>query len=197
MAKDFKPLDPAYYHQPTLDLARALLGKLLVKDTANGRISGWVVETEAYMGVEDQAAHSYRGRRTPRTEIMFGPPGFAYIYEMHTHCLMNVVSGEVQQPHAILIRGIEPYEGIDNMYKHRSKVKRHIELTNGPGKLTKAMGIHKGDYGQPLFKGPLFIAEGKSPASIKAGPRIGIDNSGDAKHYPWRFWIEGNPYVSH
>jgi DNA-3-methyladenine glycosylase len=200
MGKTFNSLDSSFFEQPTLILARLLLGKLLVKVTDAGLSAGWIVETEAYMGAEDRAAHSFGNRRTPRTEVMFGPPGFAYIYEMHTHCLMNVVSGEINQPQAVLIRAVEPCEGIHLMYERRSKVKREIDLTNGPGKLTKALGITKQDYGRPLFELPieqsLFIAEGKPSEHIKTGPRIGIDNSGEAKDYPWRFWIDGNKFVS-
>lgn len=200
MEKTFKSLDSAFYEQPTLELAQSLLGKLLVKETAEGNASGWIVETEAYLGPDDRAAHSYGSRRTPRTEIMFGPSGYAYIYEMHTHSLMNVVSGMIDQPQAVLIRAVEPYEGISLMYERRSKVKREADLTSGPGKLTKALGISKEDYGRPLFGQPseltLFIAEGKTPEAIKTGPRIGIDNSGEAKDYPWRFWIAGNKFVS-
>lgn len=191
-----QPLDRSFYDQPTLKLAQSLLGKLLVKETEEGVASGWIVETEAYIGPGDQAAHSYGNRRTKRTEIMFGPAGFTYTYVMHTHCLVNVVSGEIGHPEAVLIRAVEPYEGLELMYKRRSKAKKERELTNGPGKLTKALGIEKEDYGTPLFMPPLFIAEGKTPTEISSGPRIGIENSGEAKSYPWRFWIRGNQFVS-
>lgn len=192
----YKPLQLNFYNQPTLILAKALLGKLLVKETTEGLASGWIVETEAYIGPEDRAAHSFGNRRTPRTEVMFGPPGITYTYVMHTHCLVNVVSGEIGNPEAVLIRAVEPHDGLDLMYKRRPKVKRDCDLTNGPGKLTKALGISKEDYGHSLTEKPLYIAEGNSPTSISYGPRIGIDNSGEAKDYPWRFWITENVYVS-
>jgi DNA-3-methyladenine glycosylase len=190
------PLDASYFQMPTLDLAQSLLGKQLVKETDAGTASGWIVETEAYIGPDDRAAHSYRGRRTPRTEVMFGPPGYVYTYVMHMHCLFNVVSGKVNNPEAILIRAIEPVQGIELMYGRRGTPKRDIEITNGPGKLTKALGIEKSDYGRPLFERSLFIAEGIAPAHISSGPRIGIDNSGEARMYPWRFWVTGNQFVS-
>lgn len=192
----FNPLNKAFFQQPTLDLAKSLLGKLLVKETADGSASGWIVETEAYIGPNDRAAHSFGNRRTPRTEIMFGPAGFTYTYVMHTHCLVNVVSGEVNHPEAVLIRAVEPFSGLALMHQRRGQLKKETQLTNGPGKLTKALAIHKEDYGRPLFEGSLFISDGKQPLAISTGPRIGIDNSGDAKDYRWRFWITGNRFVS-
>ncbi|WP_102348157.1 DNA-3-methyladenine glycosylase [Bacillus sp. Marseille-P3661] len=191
-----KPLDSHFYKLPTLELARMLLGKLLVKETVEGIASGWIVETEAYKGPSDRAAHSFNNRRTKRTEVMFGPPGYAYVYQMHTHSLVNVVSGQAGQPEAILIRAVQPHIGIELMYNRRGHLKKETELTSGPGKLTKALGIDKNDYGRPLFEQPLFIAEGFEPEVISAGPRIGIDNSGEAKEYPWRYWVTDNPFVS-
>lgn len=191
-----QPVAAAFFEQPTLILARLLLGKLLVKETELGIAAGWIVETEAYIGPGDRAAHSFGNRRTPRTEVMFGPPGYVYTYVMHTHCLVNIVSGEPGHPEAVLIRAVEPCIGIDLMYDRRGHDKKLKELTNGPGKLTKALGIVKEDYGRPFFERPLYIAEGKPVESVAAGPRIGIDNSGEAREYPWRFWVEGNPFVS-
>ena len=193
-----KTLDRKFYHQPTLDLAKALLGCLLVKETREGTASGIIVETEAYMGPDDRAAHSFGGRRTKRTEVMFGEPGITYTYSMHTHCLFDVVSGEIGQPHAILIRAVEPFSGEELMTIRRPKARNGIELTNGPGKLAKALGITMDDYGHPLDRSPLWIAEGNSieMEQIATGPRIGIQNTGDAVHYPWRFWINGNKFVS-
>jgi DNA-3-methyladenine glycosylase len=191
-----QPIDSSFFQQPTLDLARSLLGMLLVKETELGTASGRIVETEAYRGPEDRAAHSFENRRTPRTEVMFGPPGYVYTYEMHMHCLINVVSGKVGQPEAVLIRALEPCTGIDLMYARRGSNKKEHELTNGPGKLTKSLGIIKEDYGRPFFERPLFIAEGKNIGSVANGTRIGIANSGEAKQYPWRFWEAGSPFVS-
>ncbi len=192
----FQPIDPSFFQQPTLELARSLLGKVLVKETEEGIAAGWIVETEAYRGPLDRAAHSFNNRRTPRTEVMFGPPGYVYTYVMHTHCLVNVVSAPEGLPEAVLIRAVEPLIGMDLMYERRGNVKREQDLTNGPGKLTKAMGIIKEDYGKPFFAPPLFIAPGREVYSIRSGPRIGIDNSGEAKEYPWRFWEDGNRFIS-
>ncbi|MGO4270970.1 DNA-3-methyladenine glycosylase [Paenibacillus sp. TAF58] len=191
-----QPLAAAFFEQPTLLLARSLLGKLLVKETELGIAAGWIVETEAYKGPGDRAAHSFGNRRTSRTEVMFGPPGYVYTYEMHTHCLVNIVSGEPDHPEAVLIRAVEPCIGIGLMYDRRGHDKKLKDLTNGPGKLTKALGIVKKDYGRPIFERPLYIAEGRAVESVTAGPRIGIDNTGEAREYPWRFWVAGNIFVS-
>ncbi|WP_191559876.1 DNA-3-methyladenine glycosylase [Metabacillus idriensis] len=193
---NIRPVSPIFFSKPTIELAQALLGMLLVKETDEGLAAGIIVETEAYIGPGDQAAHSFNNRRTARTEIMFGKAGYTYTYVMHTHCLVNVVSGEVNSPEAILIRSVEPVIGQELMYQRRGQVKKVQDLTNGPGKLTKALGIVKEDYGLPLWESPLFISEGEAPEMISAGPRIGIDNSGDAKEYPWRFWVSGNRFVS-
>jgi DNA-3-methyladenine glycosylase len=191
-----EPVKEAFFQQPTLELARSLLGMLLVKETESGTASGWIVETEAYVGPGDRAAHSFGNRRTPRTEIMFGPSGYVYTYVMHMHCLVNVVSGELNHPEAVLIRAVEPCTGIELMVERRGQGKKPQELTNGPGKLTRALGIVKEDYGRSFFEPPLYIAIGREVEEISAGPRIGIPNSGEAKDYPWRFWVKGNPYVS-
>jgi DNA-3-methyladenine glycosylase len=193
---EYSALKPSFFSQSTLDLAQSLLGKTLVHETIDGLLSGWIVETEAYMGPLDRAAHSFGNRRTPRTEVMYGPPGFAYTYVMHTHCLLNVVSGQEGQPEAVLIRAIEPIGGIEKMRQHRGQLKRMQDLTNGPGKLTKAFAISMHYYGCALWTPPLYFAEGRTITQLSTGPRIGIENSGEAKHYPWRFWEAGNPFVS-
>ena len=189
------PLPLSYYSKPTLELARDLLGCTLVKITDEGKTSGIIVETEAYIGPQDRAAHSYNNRRTKRTEIMFDSFGHVYTYLMHTHCLFNIVSGGRDEPEAILIRAIEPTLGHTLMQERRG-LQNSPSLTNGPGKLTKAMGITMADYGKLLPSADLYITTGINPDSISAGKRIGISNSGEAKDYPWRFWITGNPYVS-
>lgn len=188
-------LNQSFYKQATLELAKNLLGKTLVHITEEGESSGMIVETEAYLGESDQAAHSYKKRRTKRTEIMFQSPGHVYIYQMHTHYLINVVSGDIGSPQAVLIRAVEPLTGIELMKKRRP-VQKLTNLTSGPGKLTKALGISIADYGRTFFEPPLFITHGTTPENIVHGKRIGIDNSGEARNYPYRFWIKGNLYVS-
>ncbi|MED1204389.1 DNA-3-methyladenine glycosylase [Heyndrickxia acidicola] len=189
------PLPKEFYQQPTLELAQSLLGCLLIHQTQEGVLSGYIVETEAYRGPMDRAAHSFGNRRTKRTEIMFSEAGLVYTYTMHTHCLLNIVSAGIDEPEAVLIRAVEPFTGIDEMYKRR-KVPVEKNLTNGPGKLTKALGIQMSDYGHPIYEPPLYIAKGNTPAAISAGPRIGIDNTGEAREYPWRYWVTGNRFVS-
>lgn len=190
-----QPLSNEFFLQPTLELAQSLLGCILIKETNEGMASGFIVETEAYKGPEDRAAHSYGKRRTKRTEIMFHEPGIAYTHLMHTHCLVNVVSGEREKPESVLIRALEPFNGIDLM-KERRKTNIIKNLTDGPGKLTKALGITMEDYGHNFTELPLLLAKGYSPENISSGKRIGINNSGEARDYPWRFWITGNQFVS-
>jgi DNA-3-methyladenine glycosylase len=193
--KNIDPLSKEFYEQPTLKLAKALLGCLLVKETSEGISAGYIVETEAYIGPDDQAAHSYNNRRTARTEIMFHESGLVYTYKMHTHCLFNIVSGGVDKPEAVLIRALEPVYGIELMKKRRG-IEDVRRLTNGPGNLTKSLGITMDDYGHPLINTPLYVADGFCPDSLSVGKRIGIDNSGEAKDYPWRFWVSNNEHVS-
>ena len=191
----YKVLPLSFYKKPTLQLAEELIGCLLVKETDEGIASGYIVETEAYIGPGDRAAHSFNNRRTKRTEVMFWEEGHVYTYVMHTHCLVNVVSGGRDEPEAVLIRAVEPVDGLDLMYQRR-KTDKLKNLTSGPGKLTKALGISMDDYGSLFDRPPLLIAEGRKPKQISRGERIGIANSGEARHYPWRFWETDNPFVS-
>ncbi|WP_257351253.1 DNA-3-methyladenine glycosylase [Pseudalkalibacillus decolorationis] len=195
-----------FYQQPTLKLATDLLGKEIRYHSEKGQVAGIIVEVEAYKGPEDKAAHSFGGRRTKRTEIMYGPPGVVYmfmIYGMH-HCL-NIVSGLKGNPEAILIRAIEPTTGIDRMLKNRfpnnsgTLVKSKFKtLTNGPGKLCKALGLTMEQYGWSLTDSPLTLHQGieVEDKEIEAGPRINIDYAAEHVHLPWRFWIKDNPFVS-
>ncbi|MFC0015850.1 MULTISPECIES: DNA-3-methyladenine glycosylase [Allobacillus] len=193
--KILQPVHQSFFNQPTLQLAEELLGSFLVHETPNGLLVGKIVETEAYLGADDRAAHSFNNRRTKRTEIMFHEAGFAYVYTMHTHHLFNIVTGRANQPEAVLIRGIEPMIGEDVMLENRPVSKR-ANLTSGPGKLTKAMGIDKSYYGNRLWEKPLYIAVGERPQEIMIGNRIGIPNAKEAVAYPYRFWISNNPFVS-
>ncbi|GAA0428365.1 DNA-3-methyladenine glycosylase [Lentibacillus halophilus] len=191
-------LHMSFYNQPTFQLAQSLLGQLVFKETDEGVAGGFIVETEAYIGPDDRAAHSFNNRRTKRTEIMFGEAGYVYTFTMHTHCLFNVVSGDSEKPEAVLIRGVEPYTGQELMAQRRPKAKKKGQWTNGPGKLTQALGITMRDYGHRLDQSPLWMAPGKRPdtTEIVSGPRVGIGNAGEARYYPWRFWMEGNAFVS-
>ena len=127
---------------------------------------------------------------------MFKKHGYVYTYQMHTHTLINVVSGPPGIPHAILIRAVEPIFGIDEMRRNRGRKMKDIHLTNGPGKLTKAFDITMKYYGHHWSEKPLYISEASSVKEIESSPRIGIQNAGEAIHYPWRFFEKENPYVS-
>lgn len=192
----YTPIDKLFFEAPVLELARNLLGQYIVHKQPEGDIVVRIVETEAYHGPEDRAAHSFDNRRTKRTEIMFGTAGLIYTYQMHTHTLMNVVSGAIGTPHAILIRAGEPVVGLELIQENRGHHLKMTDWTNGPGKLSKALGVTMKYYGHHWTDEPLFIAAGAAPEEIVAGPRVGIGNSGEAVHYPWRFYEKDSPYVS-
>ena len=192
----YEPIDKRFFEPHVLELARNLVGQFIVHETPDGVIAARIVETEAYHGPEDRAAHSFGNRRTKRTEIMFGAPGLVYTYQMHTHTLMNVVSGPVGTPHAVLIRAAEPVDGLELMRDNRGPKLKMKDWTNGPGKLSKALGVTMKYYGHHWADEPLFIAEGPGADMIETGPRVGIGNSEEAVHYPWRFFEKDNPYVS-
>lgn len=182
-----------FYAHDTLQVARELLGKRLVRVIDKERLSGLIVETEAYIGEEDRACHASRGR-TPRTEVMYGPPGHAYIYFIYGmyHCL-NVVTDRVGFPAAVLIRGIRPQEGIEYMRRNRGFPPKG-ELTNGPGKLCQALAIDQTLNGLDLSQSDLlFIEEAAEvdPGEIEVTPRIGIRADEVAKRRPWRFLLGG------
>ena len=187
-----------FYQQPTLQMARDLLGKRLVQVLNGLRLSGLIVETEAYIGEADKACHASRGR-TPRTEVMYGPPGHAYvyfIYGMH-HCF-NVVTEQEGFPAAVLIRALEPLEDLEWMRRHRPG-RPDDELTNGPGKLCAALAIDRTLNGVDLCTSQVFfIEEGQTIAdeAIATSSRIGIRSDEVARSRPWRFYIKGNRCVS-
>lgn len=192
----FKPIDQNFFNKPTLELAKSIVGQYMVHETESGIMAVRIVETEAYQGPEDRAAHSFGNRRTKRTRIMFEEAGMVYTYMMHTHTLMNVVSGPEETPHAILIRAGEPVVGEDLMRMNRGEHLKRTDLTNGPGKLAKALGVTMDYYGHRWYHKPLYIAEGPGVTELEAGPRVGIQNTGEAVHYPWRFFEKGNLFVS-
>jgi len=188
-----------YLRQNTITIARELLGKLLVVPAASGeRVSGMIVETEAYMGETDKAAHSYAGRRTKRTETMYAAGGTVYIFFIYgMYYQFNIVTGPQEHPHAILIRAVEPIEGIEVMRERRGEMKDR-NLTSGPGKLCIAMGIDRGVNGEDLLGERVWLEECRklSRKEIVAGKRIGIDYAEEDAEKPWRFWVNDNPFVS-
>lgn len=189
-----------FYTRPdVLNVSRDLLGKLLVVPGPNGeRVSGKIVEVEAYRGPEDRASHAYGGRRTKRTETMYRLGGVAYVYFVYgMYFQFNVVSNVEDVPHAILVRALEPVEGIEIMRARRHSHPDH-NLTNGPGKLCIAMGIDRQLDGADLLGDSVWIEDYEkiSPGRIVRGPRIGIDYAEKWIDKPWRFWIKRNTYVS-
>ncbi|MGG0276611.1 DNA-3-methyladenine glycosylase [Bacillus rhizoplanae] len=198
----------SWYEGDTLDVAKRLLGHKLVHVVNGVKRSGIIVEVEAYKGPDDKAAHSYGGRRTERTEIMFSTPGHAYVYLIYGmyHCF-NVITAPEGIPQGVLIRALEPVEGIEEMkqarYGKTDITKSQFKnLTNGPGKLCKAMGITLEQKGLMLTSDELYVERVTPDNSlshtydINAGPRINIDYAEEAVHYPWRFYFEGHPFVS-
>jgi DNA-3-methyladenine glycosylase len=190
-----------YTRADTLRVARELLGKrLVVPSGAGARVSGRVVEVEAYLGAEDRAAHSFGGRRTRRTETMFGVGGTAYVFFVYgMHHQFNVVTGPEGLPHAVLVRAVEPLEGTELM-RERRPVSKERELTSGPGKLCRALGIDLSFDGEDLTKGRRVwleeTGETYRPEQIASGPRIGVAYAAEDALKPWRFWVKGNEYVS-
>lgn len=200
-----KTLNRGFYNRDSITVAKELLGKMLVHETGGKRISARIVETEAYMGVIDKAAHSYGGKRTPRVEVMYGEPGHSYVYLIYGmyHCF-NMVTGPQGVPQAVLIRALEPVEGLDLMAYNRYQKpygelnkKQITGLTSGPGKLCRALLIDKELNGEDLCGSRLYVEEGETNGlSIVESRRVGIDYAEEARDFLWRFYIEGNPYVS-
>ncbi|MGH7924069.1 MAG: DNA-3-methyladenine glycosylase [Candidatus Binatus sp.] len=186
-----------FYARPVLLVARECIGKVLVHRTAEGVAAGRIVEAEAYRGPLDLAAHSARGL-TKRTTAMYGPPGYAYVYLLYgTSWAMNLVTTADGEPHAVLIRAIEPLRGLDLMVRRRRKPPDSRELTNGPGKLTNALAITGEDYGRDLCGGRLYLEGCELPVGrIGRSPRINVDYAGRWASKRWRFYERGNRYVS-
>lgn len=195
-----------YTRDDTLRIARDLLGKILVVPTESGeRVSGIIVETEAYLGVEDKAAHSFGNRRTKRTETMFATGGTVYIFFIYgMYYQFNVVAGAADKPHAVLIRAIEPFENIELMRERRRVNGKNPtakmpdkNLTSGPGKLCIALGVDKSFNNRSLLDDKVWLESGDNSAvKICSGKRIGVDYAEEFAEKPWRFWIKDNPFVS-
>lgn len=190
-----------YLRDDVVEVARDLIGRRLVARARGGRrVAGIIVETEAYCGPDDRASHAFGGRRTARTEPMFGPGGRAYVYFVYgMYWQFNVVTNAKDVPHAVLVRAVEPTEGIELMRRRRGpSVRQDRQLTSGPGKLCIAFGIDKRLDGADLRGQRIWIEAGvPAPASrIDSGPRIGIDYAGEWALRPWRFWLRDSPFVS-
>jgi len=196
-----KKLSLSFYQRPdVVQIAKDLLGKILVTKWKGEITSGRIIETEAYAGATDNASHASGGRRTKRNEIMYADGGVAYVYLCYgIHHLFNVVTNIKENPHAVLIRALEPMKGIETMLKRTGKEKPDSTLTKGPGNVSKALGIFTKHSGNSLLGNEIFIAgDGFSyPANdIKASPRIGVEYAGKDAKLPFRFYVKENPFVS-
>lgn len=198
-------LNRSFYSRDTIKVAKELLGKIIIHNTGDFILKGKIVETEAYLGLKDKAAHSYGGKKTKRVMTMYGLPGTAYVYLIYgMYYCFNIVTKEEGVPEAVLIRGIEPIEGIEQMAINRfgkpyidlSKSQKK-NLSNGPGKLSIAFNIDKNLDKEDLCGDKLYLETGENENfDIVETTRIGIDYAEEAKDFPYRFYIYGNSYVS-
>lgn len=200
-----KKLSREFYRRDSIEVAKDMLGKILVHELDGQRIAMKITETEAYMGIGDKASHAYGGRRTKRVEVMYGNPGFSYVYMIYgMYYCFNITTNEKEIPHAVLIRAGEPTEGIELMSYNRfgkpydKLEKKQIEgLTNGPGKLCQSLSIDKKLNGIDICSDILYLEDNKNESfNIVKTKRVGIDYAEEAKDFPWRFYIEGNKYIS-
>jgi DNA-3-methyladenine glycosylase len=195
-----KALPRTFFSRPTQTVARELLGCLLVRHLNGHRLSGLIVEAEAYIGEEDLACHAKAGR-TPRTQVMYGPAGFSYVYFTYgMHWMLNVVTESEEFPAAVLIRAIQPIEGLEVMQRLREG-KEVPDLCSGPAKLTQALDIARAQNGLDLCQPSSEIViefHTKFPGRIiSAGPRIGLGSTPEPwKSKPWRYAVKDNPFVS-
>lgn len=194
MKDGLPPLASAFYQYDTVSAARALLGRILCRETAEGLTAGRIVETEAYLS-RDPASHAFRGK-TDRNAPMFGPPGRAYIYFIYgSHFCFNVVTAPAGTGEAVLVRALEPLYGLELMRRRRGKGSGPLHLTGGPGKLCRALDIDGSFNDHDLRRTPLWIAAGSEveTGAVMSGPRIGISRAAEKR---LRFYIKDNKYVS-
>lgn len=196
-----RKLPLSFYQQTEVtQLAQQLLGKQLYTCVDGELTGGTIVETEAYHGVTDKASHAYGGRFTDRTKVMYAAGGLAYVYLCYgIHHLFNVVTAPEGTPHAVLIRGLEPMEGLDVMLRRRNMSTLKPNLTAGPGALAKALGIDRALNAGDLGGEEIWIADrgiAYQQEEIVAAPRVGVDYAGDHALLPWRYYVKGNRFVS-
>ncbi|RXK17738.1 DNA-3-methyladenine glycosylase [Macrococcus sp. DPC7161] len=187
-------MDLSFLKRDTIEAAKALLGMEIITTIDGVVTSGYITETEAYLGVHDKAAHTYQGKRTKKNEMMYRDFGGIYVYTMHGHHCMNFITKDAQTPEGVLIRAIEPHIGICEMEQRRG---RSTDLSNGPGKLTQCLGVKRDLHnGKRLNEDAIQLQLGKVPKAIISSKRIGIDNKEEAVDYLYRFTVAGNPFVS-
>lgn len=197
----FQKLPRSFYDRPDVILiAQELLGKIVVSHINDVFTSGRIVETEAYVAFTDRASHSYGGKRTARNEHMYAAPGTAYIYICYgIHQMLNVVTNKKGIPDAVLIRAIQPIDGIETMLKRTHKKELDHSLTRGPGNVGKALGIYKHFSGVFLLDNQIYLGDdGYVPTVNEIGisKRIGVEGAGTDAEKPYRFYIRNNPFVS-
>lgn len=193
-----------FFDRDTLEVAKDLLGKIIIRKDNNIIYKARIVETEAYMGIEDRACQTFGNKKTNRNKIMYEDAGTIYIYQTYgIHYLMNFITRDNNHPEGVLIRAIEPLSEIDNFSLNRFGLKyenlspyQKKNLTNGPGKITKALSIDKKLNGKNLFTENFYIEDDLKDFQIITDKRIGIDYAKEAKDYPYRFYIKDNHYVS-
>jgi DNA-3-methyladenine glycosylase len=195
-----RKLSRSFYLDDTVSVARALLGCTLWRRIGNELLAARIVETEAYLGANDLASHARRGLRSARNESMYMAGGHAYVYFTYgMHWCMNVVTQEADTAEAVLLRAAEPVLGVDSIRERRPKAKRDHDLMNGPGKLCAALAIDKALDGIALNSDVLFLTGRDVPVSdedIAVSPRVGVDNAGEAAHWPLRFYLRASRHVS-
>ena len=194
-------LEKEFYSQDAVTVAKKLVGKLLVRKLAGREIVCRIVETEAYVGPEDKGSHAYQNKKTERTKILFKSGGYAYVYLIYgMHSCFNVVTNKKGKPESVFIRAVEPLIGLETIKENRDIGSKKIEeLTNGPGKLSQALAINKELNGYNLVSGDkIYIKEDeeKTGYEVVSSPRINIDYAEEYKEKLWRFYIEGNSFVS-
>lgn len=181
----------------TETVTRDLLGKLLCYRSPKGLVSGYIVEAEAYLGVADSAAHAYQGRRTKANDALYGAPGNIYIYTSHGYYAFDIAVQSEGEPQGILIRGVEPKDGVSIMMANRPKT--GSELTNGPGKLMQAFGVNDLQWNNTMLDDSPFsidTQDSRAPVKIVSSARIGVSKRGGQTNAPYRYYVAGNPYVS-
>lgn len=196
-----KKLKKEFFQRSALIVAREILGKYLIREFPYGKVILKIVEAEAYMGVDDPASHSYGGKITERNKVMYEDGGLYYVYKIYgMHYCLNVVANKKGIPEAVFIRAGEPIQGLEIIKENRG-LKGNFkvnQLTNGPSKITQALKIDLSFYGKSVEDSQLYFLEGEKikEADVVRAPRVNIDYAGEAKFYPWRFYIRGNEYVS-
>ena len=192
-------MDRAFYDRPTLEVARDLIGLVVVRRSPDGVVAGRVVETEAYIGLDDRASHASRGR-TSRNAVMFGPPGHAYVYFVYgMHWCLNLVTEPDGIPAAVLLRAVEPVEGIALMRARRPKARKDQQLTSGPARLCQALAVDGALDGADLCTpaSALHVDDrGCARGTVVAAPRVGVDYAGEWAQKPFRFYEDESPFVS-